>query len=56
MDIAKRKGVADEYIELERGAGEAQWKALEEANPYGFDVVVSTASISLSISHLSDLD
>ncbi len=42
MDIAKKKGVADEYIELERGAGEAQWKALKEANPYGFDVVVST--------------
>ena len=51
MDIAKQKGVADEYIELERGAGEAQWKALEEANPNGFDVVVNIVP-SVSVSSL----
>ncbi|KLO17649.1 NADP+-dependent D-mannitol dehydrogenase [Schizopora paradoxa] len=45
MDIAKKKGIADEYVELERGAGEAQWKALKDANPYGFDVVIEATGV-----------
>ena len=41
MDVARQLGAADEYIELDRAAPQAQWDALKQANPYGFDVVVS---------------
>ena len=41
MDIAQQMGVGDEYVEIERGGGKEQWKALKDANPHGFDVVVS---------------
>lgn len=39
--IANEIGAADEIIELDRQAPEAQWTKLKEDNPYGFDVVVS---------------
>lgn len=45
MDIAKKKGVADEYVELERGAGDSQWKNLKDAHPYGFDVVIEATGV-----------
>ncbi|KAH9941192.1 NADP+-dependent D-mannitol dehydrogenase [Epithele typhae] len=40
MDVAKQLNAAHEYVELDRAAPEAQWAALKEANPHGFDVVV----------------
>lgn len=45
MDIAKKLNAADEYIELDRQAPEAQWKKLKEENPYGFDVVVEATGV-----------
>jgi D-arabinitol dehydrogenase (NADP+) len=45
MDIAKQLEAADEYIELDRQAPEAQWKALKDNNPYGFDVVVEATGV-----------
>jgi len=45
MSIAQRMGVADEYVEIERGAGDDQWKALKERNAYGFDVVVEATGV-----------
>ena len=45
MDIAKKIKAADEYIELDRKAPEAQWKKLKEDNPYGFDVVVEATGV-----------
>lgn len=45
MDIAKKLNAADEYIELDRQAPEAQWKKLNEDNPYGFDVVVEATGV-----------
>jgi D-arabinitol dehydrogenase (NADP+) len=45
MDIAKKINAADEYIELDRKAPEAQWKKLKEDNPYGFDVVVEATGV-----------
>ena len=45
MDIAKELNAADEYIELDRKAPEAQWKKLKDDNPYGFDVVVEATGV-----------
>ncbi|TDL24657.1 NADP+-dependent D-mannitol dehydrogenase [Rickenella mellea] len=49
MDIAKRLGVADEYVEIQRGGGgdvaAAQWGKLREENKYGFDVVVEATGV-----------
>ncbi|PPQ64461.1 hypothetical protein CVT24_008471 [Panaeolus cyanescens] len=45
MDIAKQLNAADEYIELDRKAPEAQWKKLKDDNPYGFDVVVEATGV-----------
>ena len=41
MDLAKQLDAGNEYIELDRANPQAQWDALKQANPYGFDVVVS---------------
>ncbi|KAF8252303.1 GroES-like protein [Wilcoxina mikolae CBS 423.85] len=40
MDLAKKLDAADEYIELSRSSPEAQFQAIKDANPYGFDIVV----------------
>jgi D-arabinitol dehydrogenase (NADP+) len=45
MEIAKKLNAADEYIELDRKAPEAQWKKLKDDNPYGFDVVVEATGV-----------
>ena len=45
MDIAKKLNAADEYIELDRKAPEAQWQKLKDDNPYGFDVVVEATGV-----------
>ncbi|PPQ87695.1 hypothetical protein CVT25_011462 [Psilocybe cyanescens] len=45
MDIAKGLNAADEYIELDRKAPEAQWQKLKDDNPYGFDVVVEATGV-----------
>lgn len=45
MDIAKQLDCGDEYIELDRQNPEAQWKALKDGNPYGFDVVVEATGV-----------
>jgi len=41
MDIAKKLGAADEYLELDRSNPGSQWEQLKKDNPYGFDAVVS---------------
>ncbi|KAA8894111.1 chaperonin 10-like protein [Sphaerosporella brunnea] len=40
MELAKKLNAADEYIELSRNNPEAQFQAIKDANPYGFDIVV----------------
>ena len=45
MDIAKTLNAADESIELDRKAPEAQWQKLKDDNPYGFDVVVEATGV-----------
>jgi D-arabinitol dehydrogenase (NADP+) len=40
MDLAKKLEAADEYIELSRSSPEAQFQAIKDANPYGFDIVI----------------
>ncbi|KAF7323900.1 GroES-like protein [Mycena kentingensis (nom. inval.)] len=45
MDIAKKLGCADEYIELDRANPGPQWEALKNNNPYGFDVVVEATGV-----------
>lgn len=40
MNLAKKLGAADEYIELSREDPQAQFNKLKEDNPYGFDIVV----------------
>jgi len=40
LELAKKLGAADEYVELSRSNPEAQFQALKDANPYGFDIVV----------------
>ena len=45
MDLAKKLEAADEYIELSRSNPEAQFQALKDANPYGFDIVVEVCRV-----------
>lgn len=43
MELAKKLQCADEYIDLDREEPAAQWAALKEDYPYGFDVVVEAS-------------
>jgi threonine dehydrogenase-like Zn-dependent dehydrogenase len=45
MDLAKKLEAADEYIELSRSNPEAQFQAIKDANPYGFDIVVEVCRV-----------
>jgi len=40
MELAKKLGAGDEYIELSRSEPEVQFNKLKADNPYGFDIVV----------------
>ncbi|KAI9738506.1 MAG: hypothetical protein M1818_005403 [Claussenomyces sp. TS43310] len=40
MELAKKLGAGDEYVELSRTNPELQFQKLKEENPYGFDIVV----------------
>jgi D-arabinitol dehydrogenase (NADP+) len=40
MELAKKLGAGDEYVELSRDNPEAQFEQLKRENPYGFDIVV----------------
>ncbi|KAL5324164.1 hypothetical protein ACEPPN_008708 [Leptodophora sp. 'Broadleaf-Isolate-01'] len=40
MDLAKKLGAGDEYIELSRSEPEVQFQKLKSDHPYGFDIVV----------------
>jgi D-arabinitol dehydrogenase (NADP+) len=40
MDLAKKLGAGDEYVELSRSDPEVQFMKIKADNPYGFDVVV----------------
>jgi threonine dehydrogenase-like Zn-dependent dehydrogenase len=40
MDLAKKLGAGDEYVELSRENPEVQFQKLKSENPYGFDIVV----------------
>ena len=48
MELAKKLGCADEYVDLDREQPEAQWRDLKKRNEHGFDVVVE-ASGSLKV-------
>jgi D-arabinitol dehydrogenase (NADP+) len=39
-DIARQLDAADEYVEIDREAPDAQWAQLKKDYPYGFDAVV----------------
>jgi D-arabinitol dehydrogenase (NADP+) len=43
MELAKKLHCADEYIDLDREEPAAQWTALKESYPTGFDVVVEAS-------------
>lgn len=48
MEVAKKVGAGDEYIELSRQDASAQFAQLKADNPYGFDIVVeATGSVSI---------
>jgi D-arabinitol dehydrogenase (NADP+) len=40
MELAKKLGAGDEYVELSRTDPEVQFQKLKSENPYGFDIVV----------------
>ncbi|KAK2590336.1 hypothetical protein QQS21_011979 [Conoideocrella luteorostrata] len=40
MNLAKKLGCGDEYIELDRSNPEPQWEELGKKHPYGFDCVI----------------
>lgn len=46
LDLARKLEAGDEYVELSRTGPEAQWQYLKEANPHGFDAVVSTSLVT----------
>ncbi|OKP12939.1 D-arabinitol dehydrogenase 1 [Penicillium subrubescens] len=48
LELAKKLGAGDEYIELSRQDASAQYAKLKADNPYGFDIVVeATGSVSI---------
>ena len=48
MELAKKLGAGDEYVELSRKDSKAQFEKLKKDNPYGFDIVVeATGSVSI---------
>jgi len=40
MELAKKLGAADEYVELSRSNPAEQFEKIKKENPYGFDIVV----------------
>ena len=40
MELAKKLGAGDVYVELSRENPEVQFQKLKDENPYGFDIVV----------------
>ena len=48
MDLARKLGIADDYVELSRTDSKPQYEKLRRENPYGFDVVVeATGAVSV---------
>lgn len=48
MELAKKVGAGDEYVELSRQDASAQFAQIKADNPYGFDIVVeATGSVSI---------
>lgn len=48
MELAKKVGAGDEYVELSRQDSSPQFAKLKADNPYGFDIVVeATGSVSI---------
>ncbi|KAJ5679115.1 alcohol dehydrogenase [Penicillium macrosclerotiorum] len=48
MELAKKLGAGDEYVELSRQDASAQYQKLKDENPYGFDIVVeATGSVKI---------
>lgn len=48
MDLAKKLGAGDEYVELSRQNPSPQYAKLKADNPYGFDIVVeATGSVKI---------
>lgn len=45
MDLAKKLGAADVYVELSRENPQTQYEQIKKENPYGFDIVVEVSSI-----------
>jgi len=45
LDLAKKLGLADEYVALDRGNAKAQWEELKQKNPYGFDAVIEATGV-----------
>lgn len=43
MELAKRLGCGDEYIDLDRDDSNPQWEDLKKRHPYGFDVVIEAS-------------
>ncbi|MCJ1312903.1 hypothetical protein MMC25_006579 [Agyrium rufum] len=48
MELAKKLGAGDVYVELSRTDASAQWQKIKDENKYGFDIVVeATGSVKL---------
>lgn len=45
MDLARKLGAADEYIDLDRSNADAQWAQIKKDNPHGFDVVAECTGV-----------
>lgn len=48
LELAKKLGAADVYVELSRSNPQAQFDQIKQDNPYGFDIVVE---VCWAISH-----
>ncbi|RSH76594.1 N-terminal acetyltransferase A complex catalytic subunit ard1 [Apiotrichum porosum] len=45
MDLARKIGAADHYIDLDRTNATSQWAQIKKDNPYGFDVVAECTGV-----------
>jgi len=56
LDLAKKLGIADEYVELDRANAQSVYAKLKQDNPYGFDAVIEATGnegvVNESLNHV----
>lgn len=54
LDLAKKMGIADDYVTISDTQPDADMRALASANPHGFDIVVEATGAPTVLEHAID--